>query len=88
MDVYDLGGGSGPLILHTGGANNIGVKKNHHTKGATKDCNIQCKNITKRRERAITGRRQHEMGRNRAPISPKKKGKFRHSPKWTPAVSL
>ena len=33
MDVCDLGGGSGPPRLHTGGANNIWVKKNHHTRG-------------------------------------------------------
>ena len=33
MDVCDLGGGSGPLRLHTGGAKNIWVKKNHHTRG-------------------------------------------------------
>ena len=30
MDVCDLGGGSGP---HTGGAKNLWVKKNHHTRG-------------------------------------------------------
>ena len=33
MDVCDLGGGSGPLRLHTGGAKNHWVKKNHHTRG-------------------------------------------------------
>ncbi len=33
MDVCDLGGGSGPLRLHTGGAKNIWVKKNHNTRG-------------------------------------------------------
>ena len=33
MDVCDLGGGSGPPILHTGGAKNLWVKKNHHTRG-------------------------------------------------------
>ena len=33
MDVCDLGGGSGPTRLHTGGANILWVKKNHHTKG-------------------------------------------------------
>ena len=33
MDVCDLGGGSGPPILHTGGANIIWVKKNHDTRG-------------------------------------------------------
>ena len=33
MDVCDLGGGSGPLRLHTGGAKNLWVKKNHHTRG-------------------------------------------------------
>ena len=64
MDVCDLGGGSGPLRLHNGGANNISVKKNNHTRGATENCNIKCKNITKRRARARTGgrteRRQNE----------------------------
>ena len=33
MDVCDIGGGSGPPRLHTGGAKNILVKKNHHTRG-------------------------------------------------------
>ena len=33
MDVCDLGGGSGPPRLHTGGAKNVWVKKNHHTRG-------------------------------------------------------
>ena len=34
MDVCDLGGGSGPPRLHTGGAKSIWVKnKNHHTRG-------------------------------------------------------
>ena len=33
MDVCDLGGGSGPPRLHTGGAHNLWVKKNHHTRG-------------------------------------------------------
>ena len=33
MDVCDLGGGSGPPRLHTGGANIIWVKKNHDTRG-------------------------------------------------------
>ena len=33
MDVCDLGGGSGPPTLHTGGAKNLWVKKNHHTRG-------------------------------------------------------
>ena len=33
MDVWDLGGGSGPTRLHTGGAKNLWVKKNHHTRG-------------------------------------------------------
>ena len=33
MDVCDLGDGSGPLRLHTGGAMNIWVKKNHDTRG-------------------------------------------------------
>ena len=33
MDVCDLGGGSGPLRLHTGRAKNLWVKKNHHTRG-------------------------------------------------------
>ena len=33
MDVCDLGGGSGPPRLHTGGAKNICVKKDHHTRG-------------------------------------------------------
>ena len=33
MDVCDLGGGSGPPRLHTGGAKNLWVKKNHHTRG-------------------------------------------------------
>ena len=33
MDVCDLGGGSGPPRLHTGGAKNIWVKKNHHIRG-------------------------------------------------------
>ena len=33
MDVCDLGGGPGPPRLHTGGAKNIWVKKNHHTRG-------------------------------------------------------
>ena len=33
MDVYDLLGGSGPPRLHTGGAKNLWVKKNHHTRG-------------------------------------------------------
>ena len=48
--VCDLGGGSGPLRPHTGGAKNLWVNKNHHAhKGrATEDCNIQCKNISKR----------------------------------------
>ena len=32
MDVCDLGGGSGPPRLHTGGAKNLWVKKNHHTR--------------------------------------------------------
>ena len=31
--VCDLGGGSGPPRLHTGGAKNIWVKTNHHTRG-------------------------------------------------------
>ena len=33
MDVCDLGGGSGPPRLHTGGANNLWVKKNYYTRG-------------------------------------------------------
>ena len=33
MDVCDLGGGSGPPRIHTGGAKNLWVKKNHHTRG-------------------------------------------------------
>ena len=33
MDVCDLGGGSGPSRLHTGGAKNLWVKKNHHRRG-------------------------------------------------------
>ena len=33
MDVCDLGGGSGPSRLHTGGANILWVKKNHDTRG-------------------------------------------------------
>ena len=33
MDVCDLEGGSGPPRLHTGGAKNLWVKKNHHTRG-------------------------------------------------------
>ena len=33
MDLCDRGGGSGPSILHTGGAKNLWVKKNHHTRG-------------------------------------------------------
>ena len=33
MDVCDLGGGSGPPRLHTGGANILWVKKNHDTRG-------------------------------------------------------
>ena len=33
MDVCDLGGGSGPPRLHTGGAKNLWVEKNHHTRG-------------------------------------------------------
>ena len=33
VDVCDLGGGSGPPRLHTGGAKNLWVKKNHHTRG-------------------------------------------------------
>ena len=33
MDVCDLGGGSRPPRIHTGGAKNIWVKKNHHTRG-------------------------------------------------------
>ena len=33
MYVCHLGGGSGPPKLHTGGAKNIWVKKNHHTRG-------------------------------------------------------
>ena len=33
MDVCELGGGSGPPRLHTGGAKNLWVKKNHHTRG-------------------------------------------------------
>ena len=58
----------------------------------TEDCNIQCKNITKRWTRATTGRlferKQHEMGRDRARRSPKKRGKVHKSPKWPPAVPL
>ena len=33
MGVCDLGGGSGPPRLHTGGANIIWVKKNHYARG-------------------------------------------------------
>ena len=33
MDVCDLGGGSGPPRLHTGGAKNLWVKKTNHTRG-------------------------------------------------------
>ena len=33
MDVSDLGGGSGQPRLHTGGAKNLWVKKNHNTMG-------------------------------------------------------
>ena len=32
MDVCDLGGGSGPPRLHTGGANILWVKKNQDTR--------------------------------------------------------
>ena len=32
MDVCNLGGGSGPPRLHTGGAKNLWVTKNHHTR--------------------------------------------------------
>ena len=50
MDVCDLGGGSVPPRLHTGGAKNpLGQEEPAPHKGrATEDCNIQCKNITKR----------------------------------------
>ena len=52
---------------------------------------MQCKNITKRRALARTGRiterKQHEMGRDRARRSPKKIGKFHHSPKWPPEAN-
>ena len=44
MDVCDLGGGSGPPRLHTGGAKNIWVKKNHHTRGErlkNATCNVR-----------------------------------------------
>ena len=33
MDVCDLGGGSRPPRLHTGGAKTLWVKKNRHTRG-------------------------------------------------------
>ena len=33
IDVCDLGGGSGPPRVHTLGANNLWVKKNHHIRG-------------------------------------------------------
>ena len=33
LNVCDLGGGSGPPRLHTEGAKNMWVKKNHHTRG-------------------------------------------------------
>ena len=89
MDVCDLGCGSGPPRLHTG----IFESRRTTTQGrATEDCNIHCKNITKRWTRARTGRRtkrkQHEMGRDRYRSSPKKRRKFHIYPKWPPAVPL
>ena len=33
MDACDLGGGSGPPRLNTGGAKNLWVKNIHHTRG-------------------------------------------------------
>ena len=43
MDVCDLGDGSGPPGPHTGGAKNLWVKKNHHTKGEQQ--NIETYNV-------------------------------------------
>ena len=63
MDICDLGGGSGPPTLHTGV---LRISGSRRTTTTTEDRNIQCKNITKRRACASTGRRterkQHEMG--------------------------
>ena len=71
---------------------NIMQEEPPHKGRTTEDCNIQCKNISKRWTRARTGRwterKQHEMGRDRARRSPKKRGKFHNSPKWPPAVPL
>ena len=70
----------------------LGQEEPPHKGRATGDCNIQCKNITKRLTRAKTGRRterkQHEMGCDRARRSPKKRGKFQNCPKWPLAVPL
>ena len=66
MDICDLGGGSGPPRLHTGVLRISGSRRTTTQGGATEDRNIQCKNITKRRACASTGRgterKQHEMG--------------------------
>ena len=84
MDVCDLGNGSGPPRLRTGGDKNIWVKKNHHTRGerlniATYNVRTLLKDEHVQKLGRGTERKQHEMGRDRARRSLKKRGKFHNS---------
>ena len=90
MDVCDLGGGSGPPRLHTGGAKNLWAKKNHHTRGER--LKISTYNVITLLKDEHVQELEDELKENnmkwddRARRSPKKRGKFHNSPKWPPAV--
>ena len=86
MDVCDLRCGSGPPRLHTGGAKNLWVKKTHHTRGErVKIARYNVRTLLKDEHvqelEDELKRKQHEMGRDRARRSPKKRVKFHNSSK-------
>ena len=80
MDVCDLSGGSGPPRLHTGGAKNLWVKKNHHTRGERlKIATYNVRTLLKDehvQELEDELKKKHEMGRDRARRSPRKEESF------------
>ena len=89
MDVCDLGGGSVLPRLHAGGAKNLWVKKNHHTRGDR--LKIATYNARTLLTDEYVQELEEELKENNmkwARRSPKKRGKFHNSPKWPPAVSL
>ena len=80
MDVCDLGSGSGPPRLHTGGANIIWVKKNHDTRGERLQiATYNVRTLLKDEHVQVLEeyrKKQHEMDRDRARRSPKERGKI------------